>query len=432
MNYKATGALFSILMLSTGCATTGQGGIQAKSITNDEAMAFEESLRANVFSPMERPERLYTQPLNKEQKCKIVTTKDQLARTNFRAFWDGQCKDGYAYGFGRDIALSDTHHFEEITTYAENGDNLNSPSVGYDFVNNTVTYRVLGAQYPANKYFTEFMEDKFDGFKIGYSVGKTDVNGNTLQAVFSPLSTTQNLMFKDQNIIYDFLDDTASPSVDASAVKYVFTTKDAATNTANGVGFAGYGNGQVRHFKINGDSLEEVILPTEYLAHVNEKYKAIVNARNDATNSVEAARELERRYLFKTCNGDGEIQGLDTMTATKICTWRDQFKELYKTALANHTAHLEEMRRVASNVEQQRQVQAQLAAQRQLVQQQLSQQSFQRSMDSLRQTTQDLQNSNSQILNGIMSQPVPQVAPLNLPSDNRVTCITVGRVTNCQ
>lgn len=120
MQYIIKLALFIIVLLSVACATTSN---QFRSVNYSEAMAFELSLGSVPAMPS-RPEKLYIQPLNKNEPCKLPTSKVQLERKNIRAYWDGQCKNGYAYGLGRDIAISDTHHVEEITIHDGNGDNF--------------------------------------------------------------------------------------------------------------------------------------------------------------------------------------------------------------------------------------------------------------------------------------------------------------------
>ena len=140
MRYFLNSVLLSFVALASGCASSGQ---HSRSISYDEASVFEKSLQAQEAPSPQMPEILYTQPVNKKVPCKLPTSKEQLARSNFRAYWDGQCKDGYAYGLGRDIAISDTHHVEEITIHKGNADYANTPMVDYDFVNNTVEYRML-------------------------------------------------------------------------------------------------------------------------------------------------------------------------------------------------------------------------------------------------------------------------------------------------
>ena len=90
MRYVFNSCSLALIALVSGCAA-------AKSITYDEASAFETSLRSKVTSLPQIPEMLYTQPANQSKPCKLPTTKDQLELNNFRTYWDGQCKIGRAH-----------------------------------------------------------------------------------------------------------------------------------------------------------------------------------------------------------------------------------------------------------------------------------------------------------------------------------------------
>ena len=117
------------------CATSAYAGSKPKAINYQEASEFERSLLARPAAAPPPPEKLYVQPANKTEPCKLPTTRDQLERPNFRAYWDGECRNGFAFGLGRDIAMSDTHHVEEITIHDGTGGDWSAPRVDYDFVN---------------------------------------------------------------------------------------------------------------------------------------------------------------------------------------------------------------------------------------------------------------------------------------------------------
>lgn len=429
MRFLSILIFFPILLLALASPAEAK---KPKKISFKKAIASENSLKNEPRIPVEAPKHLYIQPVNKEQACKIVTTQDQLDRKNFRVYWDGECKDGYAFGLGRDIAISDSHHFEELTIYAERGDNSNAPSVGYDFVNNSVTYAVNGSQYPASKAITEIIKDDFEGFFIVYSATKTDENGQSEGTIYSPLRTQKFLTLADNRIFYQITDDTASPSTDPNSIKIQYQIKDQKTGSEVGVGIAGFGNGVVRHYQVVDEGIKDIVLPEKYLEHAGNIEKSIISATDDVIQSVETARELERQYLYKKCNETNKIQGLDDTKVNKICNWRDKFKEPFQAALKAHASELEQMKSAAISLAQQQQVQAQLSAQQQLIQQQISQQSVQKNLDDLRRSNESLRNNNTQIFNSIMGQSVPQVAPLNHPNDNTISCISVGRVTNCR
>ena len=425
----------SLVGLASGCASTTQYGPKTRAIDYEEASAFERSLQASVPSNPQRPEtHLYTQPVNKKEPCKLPTTQDQLERGNFRAYWDGQCKDGYAFGLGRDIAMSDTHHVEEITVHNGTGDNLESPKVLYDFVNNKVTYVTPGKKYPEASWFKEDISNTENIFFISYALGVTDESGNRLGTEYSPFRPFRLLVNDRRNVIYKFTDNSAMPAIDASAVSFAAEILDPKTKTVGGVAIVRYGNGQVRHVKINGASPEAVILPAEYINHLNEKLKAAHNAQAKAQASVERARQMEREYLYMACNGKHTINGLDKETATKICTWRDQFKDPYEKSLAKYKQDIEQLKQTADAAEQQRLTQQQIAAQQTRLQQQQSQQELQQSVNAIGQIGQQMRSSGQQMLNGVINQPTPQVnfAPFTPQGSNQIRCINTGPVTNCR
>lgn len=357
-----------------------------------------------------------------------------MDRGNFRAYWDGQCKDGYAFGLGRDIAISDTHHVEEITVHNGTGDNLDSPRVGYDFVNNKVTYVTPGEKYPAASWFNESIYNNDNNFFTSYIFGVTDESGNNLVMEYSPFRPFRLFVNDRRNVIYKFTDNSAMPAIDASAVSFTAEILDPKTKTAGGVAIVRYGSGQVRHVKINGASPETVILPAEYANNLSEKLKVTRNALTGAQVNIERAQQMEREYLYMACNGKHDINGLDNKTATKICNWRSQFKDPYEKSLAKYTQEMERLKQKAEVAEQQRLTQQQLDVQQRRLQQQQSQQDFQQFANALGQFGQQMQNSGQQMLNSVTNQPTPQVnfAPFTPSGGNQIRCFNTGQITNCR
>lgn len=423
----------SLVALAAGCAST-QYGPKLRAIDYEEASAFERMLQAKVIPNPQRPQLLYTQPVNKKEPCKLPTTQDQLERGNFRAYWDGQCKDGYAFGLGRDIAISDTHHVEEITVHSGTGDNANSPGVGYDFVNNKVHYVSPGERYPAASWFLEDIQNTGNGFFVSYALGATDESGKTKVMWYSPLRPDRIFTNDHRNVAYKFTDNSGMPVVDASTIAFLAETLDSQTRTPGGVAIVRHGNGQVRHLKLGGASPEDVALPAEYVNSLNEKLKSIQNALPAAQGQIERARQMEREYLYMACNGKHTIDGLDNETATKICNWRSQFKEPFEKSLSKYTQDMEQLKQRAEAAQQQRLAQQQIDVQQRQLQQQQLQQGLQQFANALGQFGQQMQYSGQQMLNSAMSQPAPQVnfAPFTPLGGNQVRCVNAGSVTNCR
>ncbi len=428
MNMKKIFPLAALTVL-TGCTTLGQHTFQPKAISYEEASAFERSLLAQESAIPEPPEKLYIQPANKKEACKLPTSQDQLDRPNFRAYWDGECKNGFAFGLGRDIAISDTHHLEEITIH-ESGDNWSQPKVVYDYVNNIVFYGVGGSKFPATTHLTEKFDDSVSGFNAYQTLNITDESGKSLvlqTSAFHPHRIYFNAKINGP-IAYRFTDNSAGPVANREAAIFTAEIVDLKSNTAGGVAIARYANGSVQHFTVADGKTELVSLPTNYVNHLSTKYQEILRALSGADAKLQRAQQIEREYLYKACNGKSGINGLDNATYTKICTWRDQFKEPYAIASANYQKKLENWKQQAATAEQQRQAQQQIALQQQMLQQRQNQQAW----NEVNQAAQQLQQHTQQFIQGMNNWQMPQVQPLTPLGGDKVVCHTIGSITTCR
>ena len=424
-----------VTVLTTGCATTTQHRLTARAINYDEASSFERSLKNGELTTLVqlKPE-LFVQPVNKKEACKLPTTQDQMERANVRTYWDGACKDGYAFGLGRDIAISDTHHVEEITIHNGTGDSTESPSVLYDFVNARVRYSTPHGKFPASSWIKEEIQSGAGGFHISFTTGVTDEFGNNSVAVNSPLNPTRLLVNDRRNVVYKFTDNSGVHAADPSAVSFAAETIDPKTKLAGGVVIVRHANGQVRHLKLTGASPEAVILPVEYVNDLIGKLKSTQDALTTAQSNIERARQIEREYLYLACNGKHVIDGLDSHVATKICNWRSQFKDPYEKSLAKYTNDMEAQKRKVESANQQHIAHQQLDLQQTRLQQQQSQIEVQQLNNALTQFGQQMQNTSQQMLSSVMSQPAPQVnfTPFTSSGSDQIRCIKTGPVTNCR
>lgn len=423
MNTEKLLPLTFFIML-TGCANG------PRVMSYDAASSFERSLLAREVTMSEVQEKLYIQPVNKKEACKLPTSPGQLERSNFRAYWDGECKNGFAFGLGRDIAISDTHHVEEITVHDGSGDNWQQPRVVFDYINNIVLYAIGDSAFPAATQLSEKMDNGVSGFNAYHTLSVVDELGKAFviqSSAFHPQRVYLNTKI-DGAISYRFTDYTASPIVNQSAPIFTAEIVDPKNNTSGGVAIARYANGSVQHFEISNGISEPVSLPNNYTNHLSEKYQEILNATSQAHLRLQRVQQIEREYLFKACNGKSGIDNLDNATYTKICTWRDQFKAPYAIASANYQKQLERQRQQAATAEQQRQIQQQIAIQQQMLQQQQNIQVW----NAVSQANRELQQGFQQIIQGVNSWQAPQVQPTAPLGGNKVVCQTIGSITTCR
>lgn len=428
--------LLTTCAVLVGCATSTP---KPKAISYEEASSFERSLLAQELVLPKKPESLYIQPVNKTETCKLPTSQDQLDRTNFRAYWDGGCKNGFAFGLGRDIAISDTHHVEEITIHDGAGNNWSKPSITYDYVNNSVLYAVGGSKFPASVAFKETMNNSTSGFNVNREIISIDDFGKIFTFQSHAFHPRRVYVSYNSSIGYRFIDDSAMPVMKSDQTIFTGEIVEPKSNTIGGVAIAKFANGLVLHFKvINGIPAENVVLPQEYSDYLYGKYQDILNTTSQANVILQRTQQIEREYLFKACSGKNGINGLDIAVYTKICTWRDQFKEPYAMALAKYQKQLESLKQQAITEEQQRLQQQQIFQQRKQQESAAAWANIANSASQVLNSVADGYNKQADMYNSMsksMSQmPSPVIQPIAPFNTNKKTynCIKVGISTNCK
>jgi hypothetical protein len=429
MNDKKRLAL--ALLATTLALPAAAGGLPKVSMK--EAMKVENAIIAAAPKPAVAPvpAMLYTQPANHTEPCKLPTNQSQLDRRNFRAYWDGQCKDGYAFGLGRDIAISDTHHVEEITVY-----NLSVPqdfprtNVIVDFVNHTVGYGTSNQATRSGVGQWQMFVLNADGtLSLTINTGVARNGGGTAGMSTSPFDPTVTLKSSHAGQpTYYYADYTAVPGASDLPASYLAVV-DPATNATVGYGVVRYRNGAVQYRGPNGP----VRLAQEYQDHLLAKITEANAAIVDANAAVTKAQQLEREYLYAACKSDYVIAGVpakDIPLTREICTWRDQFKDAYAKSDARWEQKKGELQFAANDRE--RQLAVQRAQQQQAMQQQAAANAaaWAALNQSTQQTTSLIQQQNQQLMNFTRSLTLP--APAIVQPNTPVVCTQFGRIVKCQ
>jgi hypothetical protein len=121
MNINNTCIPLMLIALISGCATTQRLPV----IDDHEAFKYErkylaknEQLVSN-YSP--QPVVKWVQPSNKDIPCRTYfgasKNSDLTLYENFKVFWDGGCKNGYANGIGRIFASGTLIDSELLAIY---------------------------------------------------------------------------------------------------------------------------------------------------------------------------------------------------------------------------------------------------------------------------------------------------------------------------
>lgn len=391
----------TLMGLLSGCVTTPQ----LRTVSVEEAFSAIRTLENEVKeSPQPHQEfvPLYFQPVNKSVPCKLPTTQDQLDRNNYRQYWDGDCKDGFAYGLGRDIAISDTHHLETILKYGDNASMNRSLIVQYDFVHQAIYY-VLPADDRGHPklLIQERIINEAGNFNIEHGIREFDKNVLTKVVEWQEFNPVNVFTSANKNIVYRFQYNSIATS-NQTPVELLQTFESHSSQGPFGYSIARFPNGLVTHVKEeDGVSVE---LPTEYVSMLLNKYAEVQETARRGVEIRKQAKKMEKEYLYFACNGKHLISGLGKDISNKLCTWSEQFKEPYKVAQKKYVEwqerNLERMRAEARTQQEQQRLQVE----HQRLQQQQEQQawdalnrglkSFDDSMDSIIQNTPKTTNTN--------------------------------------
>lgn len=103
---------------------------------------------------------IWVQPVNKKEACLIRTDKKTSSKKGFKEFWDGNCKDGYAYGLGLDIATAEGVDADELIYHNYKKTVDYGPSIHVDYSNK---FALIG-------YFYGDYSDLLSRFGTMYSI----------------------------------------------------------------------------------------------------------------------------------------------------------------------------------------------------------------------------------------------------------------------
>ena len=386
MNFKTSISVIIVASVLAGCQTTSK---QLPKLTLKEAKSFIQTAQNKPDLPKQNQQISWIQPENKAEPCLLMANEQFKAEPNARAFWDGKCKDGYADGFGRDIAISDYSHMEEITTY-QNGAIHNQYSFFRDYVNN-ITYRLFKHDENKASGSMEFVSDTVQGFNIDVRTGRFDWGSFDSAYVdtspFSPLKMyTNTIQGKVSHILQD-----RSNAVDG--VKSQTLSQDAQSGMYGGITKFVMKNGTVQSEQITPTGTVIVSVPSEYWTEIDGYISDSYTAANDGLKAHNGAAAIETRYKHKVCSSDDVIvpEGLTQKQYTAICNYEAKFSDKYQSTMAKATEQYNAQ--LVQQTEQQRYQQEQLNKQQQLQAQRMQAAAAQRQADVSRSSNSGSSNS---------------------------------------
>lgn len=345
----------------------------------------------------------WIQAANKKEPCKLFVgynpNDDRTLKNDYKIFWDGSCRNGYAYGLGREFERGFLTNFEAIGLYSGEEkepeyfiqkDNLKNETQEGDITNGNfvlITIKDDGMNFDVNYQYGHF------------SRGTTDIEYCIFSNPFSP-----NIRYiKGLNTYAYIINDVSNDEFNQN--NYNYNIIDAKSKQLNGFGFSvAKNNVRYEGERINGQVTRRVILPQSYINYMSNIFNEIKNAGQIALNEQKKALMVKQQYKDNICKDTVKVDFIDNKEYKAICNENEKIAQLKIKIDAKYTQIEQQKQAKRQQLNQQRMIQAQesqaAAAQMSAMAQQ--QANFNQSLQNLNNNMQMQELNNNLMMNNMM------------------------------
>lgn len=345
MSYKKCAVLLMMTVLFTGCATMAP---TAPTVSENEAFKYEKEYLAesetlkNNFLNSEVTK--WVQPTNKKEPCKtyvgVDANHDYTLDKSFKVFWDGDCKDGYAYGLGREFERGSLLNIDAVAFYKE-------PSVKpqYYIQKSNLDNKVQEGDINKGYYVETTIIDENFKFDIVIQSGFMGSPNNPYRLVtFRSLFNDNIQLRKDYTNFTYVINDMSDNEFDP--IKYQFEMRNF-KGSQNFYGFYTPKNGQVHSVEVVGGKIKRAVkLPDSYIQKASKIYNEIAQATQNAKDAQKVSLKVKKQYINKICKDSVQVTFIDNSEYKAICNESENsnFKEKIKSKFAEINTHKQQKR----------------------------------------------------------------------------------------
>lgn len=355
------GAISALSIIFSGCV--GQPSIPK--VTEVEINKYEQSylLEYNNFKKQYenyKPSFKMVQPKNKKEDCKVYVSinekNDKTIKSDYSLYWDGQCKNGFANGLGREIENTMLSNLQQIGFY-EKGKAVDYCVFFDPLKNENIEGECSYSSSVSNHYVKTITEDKNGELKIAYEFG-------SMMSINSPKIFMKTFPFHDvveyykvyPNFSYVIYDLTRN---EFDNRKYEFNIRDNKIGKSHGYGFATMKKGFTNAGEmVNGNLKRRVQLPQSYFNKANSIFDEIKREANLALEAQRRALIIKEKYKKKICKNSVKVDFMDNNDYKDICNEDKKFAKL-RVRIDEKLAKIEQQKETKrGQLNQQRLIQA--------------------------------------------------------------------------
>lgn len=295
--------------------------------------AFQEEYKTNVVSDFTNfnanQAEKWLQPLNKKEKCKILFYYDKRNdwTTSIKPYWDGDCKDGYAFGLGREFAKYDNGVVRQALTYYHG--NENEPISFTNEIGNGFTGE--GILLKGNKAFVVYpiVNEGGTDFSVhGFMLFLEEKDHVGYKYEFSPLSDLKIYSIIYPNYTQVFMD--LSNDEFSNLNWNIFTIDNkAGKKTGYWINTPKEGINTVVEMKDNNRiSSKNLLLDDKYYDFLDKTIQKIKENVSLAEKGYRQALAAKEEYKKRICKSNVKVTFMDNNKYKEICNENKRNAEL--------------------------------------------------------------------------------------------------------
>ena len=436
------------LLLIAGCTTNNNS---LPSISNDRTSEFLnkfemisesdsrnwKNFQSRVTQSGENLLTTWLQPMNKGIPCKIYSSSSSeqgsspwWRDTSAKYYWDGECKNGYAYGLGREFLYTKGKIYAWLADYS-GGENMPSYYLQVDYDSNYIAFM---AKDPQHVVFLEYQVEQ-NPSKKGIAIKESYFNFSSARAYIKEMAIGNDAYVMSMGM----------PSKKRYAIHRiknsnkdirVFSTFD--ENNQN----VGYSteivanplvNNQIRHVEYIGQSqTRPVELPRGYLSYIINIGNKISSELDAGDNLLKESFVAVNKYRRMICNGKVSVNYVVDDIYGRICLKNGELSP-YEDLITQ----LETQQKEKQSIEREQFAQAKDARlQQQRINAQQSQQNANSLANSVNQFSRDMAelnyNATQTAQSYIGSMPSPTFGSWGNQGNNQINCVKISNIVNCR
>lgn len=259
----------------------------------------------------------WIQATNKKEGCKLFVgynpNDDRTKKIDYKIYWDGECRNGYAYGLGREFEKGLLTNIEAIAVYNEEGKKPEYYYQNYKLNNMTAEGDIN------NGYIVQtIITDDGMNFDIKFRNMYQDEKNKIVYFIEnSPLNDNIGFLKGYPNFTYMIADFTNN---EFDNRKYQFGIKDSKSSKFVGFGVVLYKNGELAGGEMqNGILVRKVDLPQSYIQKINSIFSEIKDEMKNIKTAQQKASMVKVQYKNKICQENIKVDFMDNDEYKAIC-----------------------------------------------------------------------------------------------------------------